>query len=147
MAKSRFLLEDRTTPRSVEPPRPTNGGVQHVQVVAVPSQVRCPCCGFSFRPGESGSELPFPHGKKGKLMITRIKELLNERQRNEDGSFTYRYDVVAEAFVKACESGSFYHLRELIDRIDGRVPSRIGNADGENLKGYIALPLEGPDAP
>jgi hypothetical protein len=58
-----------------------------------------------------------------------------------------RLDVAAEAYVEAMEAGSFVHLKEVLDRQEGKVPTRVGNADGTNLKGYVGIPVDGEGAP
>jgi hypothetical protein len=45
------------------------------------------------------------------------------------------------------KAGSFAHIKEYIDREEGKVPSRIAGANGESIKTYIGLPVEGDDAP
>lgn len=89
----------------------------------------------------------------GKRLLTRVKELLAElskiRSKNPDGTPNTRFDDAADAFVQKMEEGSFIHLKEYIDREEGKVPTRHADADGKNLKLYVGMPVEDtdPDAP
>lgn len=87
---------------------------------------------------------PLPQGKR---LLTRIKEILNERSKKPDGRRNTRFDDCAEAFVTAMEAGSFIHVKEFIDRQEGKVPTRVADADGNKLKMYVGIPVDGPDAP
>jgi hypothetical protein len=87
-------------------------------------------------------------GPRGKRLLTRIKEILNERaiKQDENGNIigNTRFDTVAHSFVEAMENGSFAHLKEFIDREEGRSTSGTNNVD---VKMYINMPTEGPEAP
>jgi hypothetical protein len=87
---------------------------------------------------------PLPQGKR---LLTRIKEILNEKSKLPDGRRSTRFDDCAEAFVNAMEQGSFIHMKEFIDRQEGKVPNRVADADGGKIKMYIGVPLEGDEAP
>lgn len=122
------------------------------QRVSVHTVVLCPCCGFKFYPGEETiPDLPFPepdNPTKGMKLTTRIKQVLNEREMNEDGSWNYRFDKVARTFVSLMESGHMGAISEFLNRLEGRTAARIANADGTNLKMYGSeVPLDGPEAP
>jgi hypothetical protein len=91
---------------------------------------------------KANKELP-----RGKTLLTRIKEILNEKSLRTDGRYNFRFDDCAEAFVRAMEAGSFIHMKEFIDRQEGKVPQRIADADGNKIKLYVGVPLEGDEAP
>jgi hypothetical protein len=97
-----------------------------------------------WQPGKSGNQ----SGKrppKGQTLYGRLQEIL--RTRRTDGKQGTRLDAAAEAYVRQMESGSFIHLKEVIDRQEGKVPNRVANADGSNMKAYVGIPVDGPDAP
>jgi hypothetical protein len=132
-------------------------GTEIVQVSA-PQQVTahqvilCPCCGFKFLPGEASiPNVPFPepdNPSKGMKLTTRVKQILNERQMNGDGTWNYRFDNVAQMFVKAMEAGHMPTILEFLNRLEGRVAVKLANSDGTNLKLYgSSVPLDGPEAP
>ena len=91
--------------------------------------------------------LPPKKRQQGKSLFTRIKELLRERSVTPQGKYNTRFDDVANAFVKSMEDGSFVHLKEFIDRDEGKIPNRHANADGSNIKAYIAMPVDGDESP
>lgn len=82
-----------------------------------------------------------PLVKRGKTLFNRIVQRLAERSVKADGSANSRLDDVADAYVMAMEAGSFVHIKEVVDRQEGKVPNRIAGADGENLKLYIGMPV------
>jgi hypothetical protein len=107
--------------------------------------VKCPCCCFEFIPGQEFD--PVAPAKSGKKLLTRVKELMNERSRLPNGQYNYRFDDVANAIVTAMEKGYWPAIQHFIDREEGKVANRVAGADGQNLKMYIALPTEGELAP
>ncbi len=81
--------------------------------------------GKGFKPGQSGN----PKGRpRGRTLLTLVREML---QQNEGKPL----EVVAQAYINAMGKGSFQHLKEYIDREEGKVPDRVANADGSNLAG------------
>lgn len=82
-----------------------------------------------------------PGGKIGKTLMNRVRELLAERSLNADGRYNTRFDDVANAFIRSMETGSFVHLKEFIDREEGKVPNRVADAEGKNLKLYVGVPV------
>ena len=98
-----------------------------------------------WTPGQSGN----PGGRPpGKTILTRIKEMLLERAPKNDIGATTRQDVVAHAYIRAMEGGSFPHFKEIFEREEGKVPNKIANADGTNIKAYMGMPIDDdPDAP
>lgn len=109
------------------------------------SEVTCPCCSYAFTPGQTFE--PLPPGMKGKKILTRVKELMNERSRLPNGQYNYRFDDVANAIVTAMERGYWPAIQQFIDREEGKVANRIAGADGGNLKMYVSIPTEGEAAP
>lgn len=85
----------------------------------------------------------------GKRLITRVKELLCERSKLPNGEANTRFDDVANVFVQQMESGSFVHMKEYIDREEGKVPTRLSDAEGKNIKLYVGMPVsdDDPEAP
>jgi hypothetical protein len=68
---------------------------------------------------------PNPSGRpRGKTLLTIIRQKLKARGESEE---------VAEAYITAMKGGSFAHLKEYIEREEGKVPDRIANADGSNI--------------
>lgn len=77
--------------------------------------------GKGFMPGKSGN----PGGRpKGRTILSEIHRILDDEKELES---------VAKAYVDGMKSGSFQHLKEIIDREDGKVPDRIANSDGTNI--------------
>ncbi len=80
---------------------------------------------------------------KGKqTLLARVREMLRERCKNSDGKTVTRFDLAADAFIQAMTNGSFHHLKEFIEREEGKVPVRHAGADGETLKMYVGMPVE-----
>lgn len=95
-----------------------------------------------FLPGLPGN----PGGKPRKTLMGRVRQILKMKSRMVPGNT--RLDDVAEAFVMAMTSGSFVHLKEYIDREEGKVPTRLADAEGGNLKLYVGMPTDDdPNAP
>lgn len=83
-----------------------------------------------------------------KTFLDHVKKLLGEKSRKENGDYNTRLHDAADAYAKMMESGSFVHVKEFIDREEGKVPSRISDAEGKNLKLYIGMPIDDePGAP
>lgn len=100
--------------------------------------------GHLFQPGHA----PVGKRKVGNgypSLLTRIKKILKQRSTRFPNGV--RADDVAEAYIRAMEQGSFVHLKEFIDREEGKVPTRIADADGGKMKAYVGMPLEGDQAP
>lgn len=125
-----------------------------VETVRVKRMCQCPSCGHRFTEDSTDDPpLPFSPGKpEGSItLMTRVKQILNQRSKikNADGTWRYnfRFDDVAEQFVRALESGDFNFMREFLNRLEGRVAQRLANADGSNLKMYENMPTDGTEAP
>ena len=82
--------------------------------------------------------------KKGSL-YQRVRHIL--RQPRLDGGHGTRLDAAAEAYVRMMEQGSFIHLNAFIERQEGKVPTRIADADGNSIKLYAGVPIDGEQAP
>lgn len=61
---------------------------------------------------------PNPGGRpKGRTLLSVIKEKLSTPDGDES-----RLEATAEAYIVAMESGSFQHLKEFIEREEGKLP-------------------------
>jgi hypothetical protein len=83
----------------------------------------------------------------GKTLMKRIQELMRLNSKDADGKYNPQQDIIARAFIRAMETGSFNHLKEYIDREEGKIPQRIAGADGKNIKLYVGVATEGEEAP
>lgn len=99
---------------------------------------------FKFAKAKTADQLT-PKRHRANTLYGRIRSILSDKR--TDGKPGTRLDAAADAYVSQMESGSFIHLKEIIDRQEGKIPNRIANADGTNLKAYIGIPVDGPDAP
>lgn len=81
-------------------------------------------------------------------LLSRIQTKLREASKKKEGiTNQQRVDDAAEAFVMAMEGGSFIHMKEMLDREEGRVATRVANADGTPIKMYMGMPVDGDQAP
>ena len=80
-----------------------------------------------FKPGQSGN----PRGRpKGSLSLsTLLREALSEN----DGERAKR---IIDAMITCAEKGDIRHIKELLDRIDGKV------ADNLNVEGGVSISFE-----
>jgi len=104
---------------------------------------------WQFQPGnrKSVGRASAPR-RPGKTLLEGVREALCKvTSRNPDGTYNTEFDAAVNAFVQQLKNGSFVHTKEYIDREEGKVPTRVANADGSNLKPYIGLPVDGPSAP
>jgi hypothetical protein len=69
---------------------------------------------------------------KGKVMRDALWMALHREAEDSDGKMTKRLHLVADRLVKrAMDDGDVAAIREILDRIDGKVPTAIAGADGE----------------
>ena len=82
--------------------------------------------GKGFLPGQSGN----PGGqRKGKRITTLIREAL---EREHEGKRVV--EALAEIMIREALRGDFRFAKEILERIDGKVPDRItGDEDGGGL--------------
>lgn len=101
-----------------------------------------------YKTGQSGN----PSGRppiKTQHLLARIKAMMGTKGFDMNGKQKLRREIVADAFIREMERGSFPHVKEFIEREEGKVPNRVADAHGENLKLYANLPTDDndPDAP
>lgn len=77
-----------------------------------------------WKPGQSGNPAGRP---KKKTLMEEIREQLRA-----EGAATSLEDV-AKKYIAMMKKGSFAHLKEYIEREEGKVPDRVANADGSNI--------------
>jgi hypothetical protein len=71
--------------------------------------------------------------------MARVREALQQPITRGRHKGKLYIDVVVEAYVKAMARGSFVHLKEYIDREEGKVAQRIASDDGDNI---VLLPIK-----
>lgn len=84
---------------------------------------------------------------RGKLkLMTVIYEMMH---RAEDGQNYAEMKKVAKVFISQMKKGSFAHVKEYLDRSEGKVPNRIADAEGKKIKLYANMPVndDDPNAP
>jgi hypothetical protein len=80
---------------------------------------------------------PFPKGKSGNLngrpkgesLTTKLRRVLDE----PDTDHGTKADKLIAAAVEAAGNGDVRYFKEILDRIDGKVPDRVANMPGESL--------------
>jgi hypothetical protein len=78
-----------------------------------------------------GQPSPNPKGRaKGESLTTKIRNVLTE----PDADHGTKADKLIATAVTLAQTGDFRFFKEIIDRLDGKVPDRIADADGEALK-------------
>lgn len=77
-----------------------------------------------WKPGQSGNPAGRP---KHKTLMEAIREQILAEGANPS------IDDIAARYIASMHKGSFQHLKEYIDREQGKVPDRVANADGSNL--------------
>jgi hypothetical protein len=101
-----------------------------------------------IKPGEVRN----PGGQKpGQTLMSRVREMLCERSVYVDPVTgekrkNTRFDDVADAFVRRMEAGEFQHVKEYIEREEGKVKQKI-DLDVSAIKLYEDTPTDGPEAP
>jgi hypothetical protein len=82
----------------------------------------------------------------GITLLQRVREMLLMKSRDESGKFNTNLDQAAIAYIQQMKAGSFAHLKEILDREEGKSPLK-NPQQGENVKWYVGIPVDGPDAP
>jgi len=81
-----------------------------------------------FQPGQSGN----PGGRpKGTSITSQLRKLLDQMVAGKHIS-----EAVAQAWLKKALKGSYHHLREMLERTEGKVPNKNENtgADGGPIR-------------
>ena len=83
---------------------------------------------FQFKPGQSGNP---DGGSKGPRLTTLLNKLLDEEIEIEDAETHLKRkikkaELVTVALLKQAAKGNVKAIREIMDRIDGKVPQKIG---------------------
>ena len=69
---------------------------------------------------------PNPKGRPKKASLTYlIERVLREKVESPDGKRRALADIIARVFVKEAAKGKFPFAKEVIDRVDGKVPDRV----------------------
>lgn len=85
------------------------------------SRVGNPPVEHRFKPGQSGN----PGGRpKGRTLLSVVREILAKE--GEKG-----LTAAARGYAKQMKRGNFAHLKEYIEREEGKVPDRIAGVEGE----------------
>jgi hypothetical protein len=81
--------------------------------------------GKGWLPGKSGN----PGGQpKGKRLTTLLRDALD---REHNGKAIA--EIIAEVIVREALKGDYRFVKEIMERIDGKVPDRLTGDDGEGL--------------
>lgn len=97
---------------------------------------------MTFQPGVSGN----PGGRpKQKLWTEAIKRAV-EKVDQTDGVSQARLDSLAEALVAAGLAKEVQALKEIGDRLEGKVPQALVGADGESAPELVITWLSQPPA-
>jgi hypothetical protein len=94
---------------------PSESGVRVEPEVIPPAPQRSP--GGRWVPGQSGNPSGRPKSRKFKETLKRILEKANG------------YEAVAAALLARAENGDVAAIKEVFDRVDGKVPAVVGGAE------------------
>jgi hypothetical protein len=84
-----------------------------------------------WKPGQSGN----PKGRpKGKSITTQLRKLMDEGLEGRDLA-----DAMAKAAYKAALKGDHRFWKEIIERLDGKVPDRFADADGNSIPNHVRI--------
>ena len=90
-----------------------------------------------WKPGESGNPKGAPKGPTLTTLLRKVLEGEIEMKDLETGQYRKitKAELVMIALVKEAVQGNVKAAREILDRLDGKVPQKIGltGADGESL--------------
>jgi hypothetical protein len=89
-----------------------------------------------FAPGESGNPAGRPKGSRP--VTQQLIAALNENQ----GDATKLRRVVNALIGRACE-GDVQAIKEILDRVDGKVPQPLAGADGEGPVSVLLQVISG----
>jgi hypothetical protein len=90
-----------------------------------------------FKKGQSGN----PKGRpKGESLTTKLRRVLDEG----DPKHGSKAEALIAVAVSAARRGDFRFFKEIIDRMDGKVPERIAGSDGEPLRIEVVYRQRGP---
>lgn len=76
--------------------------------------------GRGFLPGQSGNLKGRP---KGSSVTARLRKILE----NDDGNVA---EAIAQVIIREALKGRFRFIKEILDRVDGKVPNRVVGHDG-----------------
>lgn len=86
----------------------------------------------AWQPGQSGN----PHGSIPiKLMRDTLMLVLNEESTHKKYKGLKRLRRVADTLVAEAESGNVIAIKEILDRVDGKVPSDVKITSNRQLAG------------
>lgn len=80
-----------------------------------------------------------PSGPRNVTLMSEVKRLLKLRK---SGSEVRRLEFVAEQFIRMMESGSFAHMKEYIEREEGKVQSNMNLTADKDVKAYVGIPVD-----
>jgi hypothetical protein len=84
-----------------------------------------------FKKGQSGN----PKGRpKGKSITAQLRKLMDEGLEGRDLA-----DAMAKAAYKAALKGDHRFWKEIIERLDGKVPDRFADADGNSIPNHVRI--------
>lgn len=89
---------------------------------------------------KKGQPSPNPNGRpKGKTLTEMLRLLLDKVGEEARDGETYT-ERIAKVFVHEALKGKFPFAKEIIDRIDGKVPDRIADAEGKTINVILRVP-------
>lgn len=74
-----------------------------------------------FKKGQSGNPKGRPRGTVTKPWTDALRLAVNRTVRDEKGRQRKRLNIIAEATAKAAEQGDMLAIREIADRLEGKV--------------------------
>jgi hypothetical protein len=93
-----------------------------------------------LRPCKKG-ERRNPHGRpKGENLTTKLRRVLDE----DDPKYGTKGDALIAIAVAAAKKADFRFFKEIIDRMDGKVPERLAGSDGDPLRIEVVYRQRGP---
>ena len=83
-----------------------------------------------FKAGISGNKSGRPKGSLSMVALIRKELQANNAKKAK---------AIVRALLKEAEAGNISHIKELLDRIDGKVADKVEAEFGVVIKGYIEL--------